>query len=111
MKREIRIDGIGDYAVEQVVKLVRVATLETNRRLKEETPVDTGRLRESWQVIVEDFNGSVFNNLEYAAPVIAGTNLSPSWKGEQKTTPFLDRVAKDMQTYVQTQADKIGRES
>lgn len=110
-RREIRVDQIDDYAREQVVKLVRAATLEASRRLKEETPVDTGRLRESWQTVVQDFYGRVFNNTEYAAPVIAGTDLPPSWQGQQRTTPFLDIVAKDIQTWVSSEADKIGRQS
>jgi hypothetical protein len=111
MARQIKLDQIDDYAREQVVKLVRVATLEADRRLKAETPVDTGRLRQSWQTVVQDFDGRVFNNVEYAAPVIAGTNLPPSWQGKQRTTPFLDIVAKDIQTWVTSEAAKIGRES
>lgn len=111
MAREIRLDEIDDYAREHLIKLVRAATLEADRRVKAETPVDTGRLRESWQTVVQDFDGKVFNNVEYAAPVITGTDLPPSWQGQQRTTPFLDIVAKDIQTWVTTEAAKIGRQS
>jgi hypothetical protein len=111
MAREIRLDEIDDYAREHLIKLVRAATLEADRRVKAETPVDTGRLRESWQTVVQDFDGKVFNNVEYAAPVIAGTDLPPSWQGRQRTTPFLDIVAKDIQTWVTTEAAKIGKQS
>ena len=110
-RREIRVDQIDDYAREQVVKLVRQATLEASTRLKEETPVVTGRLRASWQTVVQDFDGRVFNNTEYAAPVIAGTDLPPSWQGKQRSDPFLDIVAKDIQTWVNSQAAKIARQS
>ena len=115
MARQIRIDQIDDYAKEQISKLVRAATLQAETKLKELTPVDTGRLRLSWQKTVEPFNGSVFNNLPYAAPVVAGVNYPQSWGGQYRTKqgaePFLDIVAKDVQTWTEAQADKIGRES
>lgn len=115
MARQIRLDQVGGYARDQVSKLVRVTVLETDRRLKLNTPVDTGRLRASWQTTVETFSGSVFNNLPYAPPVVAGVNLPPSWGGQYRTRqgaePFLDMVAKDVQTWSEAQASKIGRES
>lgn len=115
MARQIRVDQIDDYAKEQISKLVRAATLQAETKLKQLTPVDTGRLRLSWQTTVEPFNGSVFNNLPYAAPVVAGVNLPRSWGGQYRTRqgaePFLDIVAKDVQTWTETQAAKIGRES
>jgi len=109
--RQIRLDQIDDYALDQIKTLVKVATLETDRRLKLNTPVDTGRLRASWQIKQEEFSGAVFNNLPYAPPVVAGVDLPPSWKGIQRTTPFLDAVAKDIQTYIDSEAGRIGRTS
>jgi len=50
MARTIRIADIGDYASQQYEKLLRVAVLETDSRLKLASPVDTGRFRASWQV-------------------------------------------------------------
>lgn len=111
MARTIKLDQIDEYAREQIKTLIKTATLEADRRLKLNTPVDTGRLRASWQIKQEEFSGSVFNNLPYAAPVIAGVDLPPSWKGIQRTTPFLDSVAKDIQTYIDAEAGRIGRTS
>jgi hypothetical protein len=115
MARQIRIDEIGKYSEGQISKLVRAATLQAETKLKERTPVDTGRLRSSWQKTVEPFNGAVFNNLPYAAPVVAGVDLPQSWGGayrsRQGAEPFLDIVAKDVQTWTEAQADKIGRDS
>ena len=50
MARTIQVGDIGDYASQQMEKLLRVAVLETDNRLKQASPVDTGRFRVSWQV-------------------------------------------------------------
>jgi hypothetical protein len=50
MARNIRIDQIGNYAEQQMEKLLRAAVLETDSLLKQASPVDTGRFRASWQV-------------------------------------------------------------
>jgi hypothetical protein len=50
MTRTIRVGDIGDYASQQMEKLLRVAVLETDSRVKLLSPVDTGRFRVSWQV-------------------------------------------------------------
>jgi hypothetical protein len=50
MARTIRVADIGDYASQQMEKLLRVAVLETDSRVKQASPVDTGRFRVSWQV-------------------------------------------------------------
>ena len=50
MARTIRVADIGDYAEQQFEKLLRVAVLETDSRVKLLSPVDTGRFRASWQV-------------------------------------------------------------
>jgi hypothetical protein len=50
MARTIRIGDIGDYANNQMEKLLRAAVLETDSLLKQASPVDTGRFRASWQV-------------------------------------------------------------
>lgn len=114
MAREIRLDQIDKYIEEKLSKLVRVGVLETDRRLKELTPVDTGRLRIGWQRTIEPLKGTVFNNLPYAAPVVAGENLPPSWGGQYRTRqgaqPFLDLVAKDMTTWLSKEANRIAGE-
>ena len=50
MTRTIKINEIGDYINGQMEKLLRVAVLETDSRVKLLSPVDTGRFRVSWQV-------------------------------------------------------------
>jgi hypothetical protein len=50
MARTIRVSDIGDYASQQMEKLLRVAVFETDARLKAASPVDTGRFRASWQI-------------------------------------------------------------
>lgn len=50
MTRSIRIADIGSYCEQQVEQLLRATVLETDRRLKERSPVDSGRLRVSWQI-------------------------------------------------------------
>ena len=76
MARTIRIGDIGDYANNQMEKLLRAAVLETDSLLKQASPVDTGRFRASWQV-GENAAGSYD----------AGPQQSPSNPGRDKTTP------------------------
>jgi hypothetical protein len=134
MARTIRIGDIGDYASQQYEKLLRVAVLETDSRLKLASPVDTGRFRASWQVGENAAPGgqapegsysstpplsrigygqerignvySVHNNLPYAERLAA---VPP----HSKQTPpgWVQGIAKDIQGFVRTNADRIGRES
>ena len=50
MARNIKITEIGNYCKGNIEQLLRVAVLDTDTRLKMESPVDTGRFRASWQV-------------------------------------------------------------
>jgi hypothetical protein len=132
MARTIRVADIGDYASQQFEKLLRVAVLETDSRLKQASPVDTGRFRVSWQVGENAAPGglkpegtysgtppldrigysreqlgniySVHNNLPYAE------RLAQGWSG-QAPAGWVQGVAKDIQGFVQVNADRIGRES
>tara|TARA_Y100000401_G_scaffold79287_1_gene64802 strand:+ start:240 stop:620 length:381 start_codon:yes stop_codon:yes gene_type:complete len=80
----------GDF--EQVVKK---ATLSLHGKLKLYeaasrggigTPVDTGVLIGNWQMTMDTpKQGRVFNNLDYAAPVITGEDLPRSWGGKFRT--------------------------
>ena len=110
MAREIPLSQIGNYIEEQYEKLLRVAVFETDRRVKEASPIDTGRLRVSWQIGQNSASGgikpegqystaitppdrinysqeklgniySIHNNLPYVEPVLTGKNLPPSWNG------------------------------
>ena len=85
MAREIRLSGIGEHFEKQVKDTVRTATFIGLELMKKATPVDTGRLRDSFDTDIEDFVGEVFTNVEYAEPVAYGTNLPPSWKGQYRT--------------------------
>jgi hypothetical protein len=136
MARTIRVSDIGDYASQQMEKLLRVAVFETDARLKAASPVDTGRFRASWQIgenvagPAPDYLGneggpnasipppvkinyqreqlgnvySVHNNLPYAEPLANGSS-------KQADRGWVQGVAKDMQQFVLTNADRIGRES
>jgi len=112
MARTIRIGDIGDYASQQMEKLLRASVLETDSLLKQASPVDTGRFRASWQVgenaapggIAPEGNYSetpplsrigyqqerlgniysVHNNLPYAEP-LAGGSYPPSWGGQYRS--------------------------
>jgi hypothetical protein len=132
MARTIRVGDIGDYCNQQMEKLLRAAVLETDSLAKQASPVDTGRFRASWQVGENaapggiappgDYSGtaplqrigyqheklgniySVHNNLPYAEPLADGSSkqAQPGW---------VQGIAKDVQTRVQTAAARIGRES
>jgi hypothetical protein len=132
MARTIRVADIGDYASQQMEKLLRVAVLETDARLKAASPVDTGRFRVSWQVGENAAPGgqkppgaysgtppldrigysrerlgnvySVHNNLPYAE------RLAQGWSG-QAPAGWVQGIAKDIQSFVRVNADRIGRES
>jgi hypothetical protein len=132
MARTIRIGDIGNYAEQQMEKLLRVAVLETDARLKAASPVDTGRFRVSWQVGENAAPGgekppgtytgtpqierigyqqeklgnvySIHNNLPYAK------RLAQGWS-KQAPGGWVQGIAKDIQGFVRTNADRIGRES
>jgi hypothetical protein len=145
MARTIRVADIGDYASQQMEKLLRVAVLETDSRLKQASPVDTGRFRVSWQVgenAAGSYDGgpqqepsnvdrsktsppdglivplrkmnyqqeklgniySVHNNLPYAEPLANGSS-------KQAPAGWVQGIAKDIQGFVRTNADRIGKES
>ena len=76
MARTIRVGDIGDYANNQMEKLLRAAVLETDSLLKQASPVDTGRFRASWQV-----------GENAAGAYDAGPQQSPSNPGRDKTNP------------------------
>jgi hypothetical protein len=138
MARVIRIGDIGDYASQQMEKLLRASVLETDSLLKQASPVDTGRFRASWQVGENAAPGgiapegsysgtpqlsrigyqqerlgniySVHNNLPYAE------RLAKGWSRQTSNAPggqagWIQGVAKDVQGRVRIAADRIGRQS
>tara|TARA_R100000278_G_scaffold438_1_gene981 strand:+ start:101 stop:541 length:441 start_codon:yes stop_codon:yes gene_type:complete len=67
-----------------------------------------GQLRESWQTKIGKFQGEVFTNVEYAEPVVYGTNLPPSWGGKYRTRQqtikgYPELVAKQLEQYISDQ--------
>ena len=114
MTRSIKIGEIGDFMGEQVQELVKVTTLEWEKRVKEKTPVDTGVLRLGWQNKIEPYKGVVSNNVEYAEPVCFGNNLPPSWKGGFKTRQgtiagFPELIGKELESWSKQQYERIKR--
>ena len=114
MTRQIRIDQIPDVMEEAVIDLVAATTLEWTRRVKKATPVDTGRLRNSWQTDIKPTTGTIINNLPYAEPVCYGTNLPPSWgrqfRTRQKTVKgFPELIGKELQQWATDEYNKIKR--
>lgn len=114
MAREIPLSQIGNYIEGQYEKLLRAAVFETDRRVKDASPIDTGRLRVSWQIGQNSASGgikpegqystaitppdrinysqeklgnvySIHNNLPYVEPVLTGKNLPPSWNGKWRS--------------------------
>lgn len=114
MARRIDLSQIGSYSQEKYEQLLRDVVLKTDRRLKEGSPVDTGRLRLSWSIGENSTPGydpgpqssaagitpprrlnynaeragnvyHIHNSLPYAEPVLYGTNLPPSWNGRWRS--------------------------
>lgn len=102
MAREIPIDGIAKYAKENLSKLVRAVALEAEAQLKLESPVDTGRFKNSWQLKVEPFEASVFNNLPYAE------RLANGWS-QQAPKGWIQTIAANLKPYAEAQARIIER--
>tara|TARA_B100000424_G_scaffold191643_1_gene149307 strand:+ start:877 stop:1215 length:339 start_codon:yes stop_codon:yes gene_type:complete len=105
MAREINLTDIGNHFGEKVQKTVRKATFKAEKDIKEFTPVDTGNLRNSFQVQIEPFIGEVFTNVEYAEPVAYGTNLPPSWGGQYRTRQntikgYPELIAKQLEQFI-----------
>lgn len=135
MANRFPFDQIPDFIEGKFNRLIRIAVLELDGQLKDGSPVDTGRLRASWQITQNAADGkgvepgdyknfdpppdrtnyseerignvyNVYNNLEYAEPVISGNNLPPSW---QKAKPAGWRSKKNqiVQNYHLTVAKNI----
>jgi hypothetical protein len=128
------IRDIGNYMGDQLEKLLRVTVLETDSRLKQQSPVDTGRFRVSWQIGQNAADGmpapegsygagitppkgsnyqpgqeklgnyySVHNNLPYAESLSQGSS-------RQAPAGWVDRTAREMQNFVNTNWERIRRQ-
>ena len=132
MARRINLSQIGDYSQEKYEKLLRVVVFETDSRLKQESPVDTGRFRLSWAISEQGTPGydvgpqasptgitlpkrldysieraggvyHIHNNLPYALPLANGHS-------KQAPAGWTDRIAREMTAWARQQADQIGRQ-
>lgn len=131
MTRRINLSQIGSYSIEKFEQLLRVTVFETDSRLKQGSPVDTGRFRLSWAISetgtpgydagpqtgasgitpprrldyqVERAGGvyHIHNNLPYAEPLANGH--SP-----QAPAGWTDLIAREMTAWARQEADRIGR--
>ena len=114
MTRKISITEIPDVMEDAVVFLVAATTLEWTSRDKKATPVDTRRLRNSWQTDIKPTSGTITNNLPYAEPVCYGENLPPSWKGQFRTRQqtkkgFPELIGKELQKWSLEEYERIKR--
>ena len=57
MAKKIRIDQIGEFAEEAYDAMLRAVVLNADKKLKEGTPVDTGRLRMNWPIAENSDSG------------------------------------------------------
>ena len=131
MARRINLSQIGSYSEEKYEKLLRATVLETDSRLKQASPVDTGRFRMSWAISEQGTPGydagpdpgsttitpprrldyqveraggvyHIHNNLPYAEPLANGH--SP-----QAPAGWTDLIAREMTAWARGIADQIGR--
>lgn len=115
MTRQIKVSQIDDVFKDAVIKLVKNTTLKWTIISKKATPSVTNNLRGSWQTVIKNYEGNIFNIVEYAEPVIFGTALPPSWQGRYRTRkntikgfPILQ--AKQLASqYIPTELSKIIR--
>jgi hypothetical protein len=134
MAKEIKLTQIAGYMEDQVERLLRTTVLETDSRLKEGSPVDTGRFRVSWQVGENSANSTPAPKGDYkGTPAsLKGSNYragqeklgnyysihnnlpyaEPLANGYSQKAPagWVDLIAKEMQAYVKSQYEKIKRQ-
>jgi hypothetical protein len=132
MARRIQLSQIGSFSQEKYEQLLRATVLETDGRLKQGSPVDTGRFRLSWAISEQGTPGydpgpqtspgaitpprrmdyetetagnvyHIHNNLPYAEPLANGHSI-------QAPAGWVDLVAREMTAWARQQADRIGRQ-
>jgi len=134
MAKEIKLAKIADYMEGQVEQLLRETVLQTDTLLKQNSPVDTGRFRASWQVGENNANSTPAPPGNYAgtpAPLkgsnyIAGQEKLGNYYSIHNNLPYaeplanghspqanagwVDLIGKEMQSYVRSQYEKIKRQ-
>ena len=128
------IRDIGNYMGDQLEKLLRVTVLETDARLKQQSPVDTGRFRVSWQIGQNAADGTPAPEGSYGAGITPpkGSNYQPGQEklgnyysvhnnlpyaeplaqGSSPQAPagWVDRTAREMQRFVDQNWERIRRQ-
>lgn len=135
MAKEIKLSQIGDYMEGQIEQLLRVTVLEADGKLKEGSPVDTGRFRVSWQVGENNANSTPAPKGDYRgvpAP-LKGSNYRAGQEklgnyysihnnlpyaerlayedwSTQASAGWIDLIAKEMQQTVRSRYEQIKRQ-
>jgi hypothetical protein len=128
------IRDIGNYMGDQLEKLLRVTVLETDSRLKQQSPVDTGRFRFSWQIGENAAGSTPAPEGSYGTAITPpkGDNYQagqeklgnyysvhnnlpyaePLAQGRSKQAPagWVDRTAREMQRFVEQNWERIRRQ-
>ena len=128
------IRDIGNYMGDQLEKLLRVTVLETDARLKQQSPVDTGRFRVSWQIGQNAADGVPAPEGNYGTGITPpkGSNYQSGQEklgnyysvhnnlpyaeslaqGSSKQAPagWVDRTAREMQRFVDQNWERIRRQ-
>lgn len=134
MTRNIPIGQIGNYMGDQLEILLRATILETDSRLKLQSPVDTGRFRASWQIGENAADSSPVPPGNYGANIRPpkGDNYQAGQEklgnyysihnnlpyaeslaqGSSKQAPagWIDRTAREMQQFVDANWERIKRQ-
>jgi len=130
MAKKVAIGQWGDELRDDYEKLLQAAVLHTDTLLKQESPVETGRFRNSWQIgenavgnlgfVGEEGLGitdpkgmnyipgnekignsyTIYNSLPYAEALATGHS-------KQATPGWIEQIAKDMQGWVNKNAGNI----
>ncbi len=128
------IRNIGKYMGDQLETLLRVTVLETDARLKLQSPVDTGRFRVSWQIGQNAADSTPAPEGSYDADITPpkGSNYQPGQEklgnyysvhnnlpyaeplaqGHSPQAPagWVDRTAREMQRFVDQNWERIRRQ-
>jgi hypothetical protein len=132
MARVIKLGQIANFMGDQVDQLVRAVTLEASARIKEQSPVDLGTFKNSWQTQIDPGLGKISNALPYAEKLAeaaggAGsktvTRYDPKRKVRTWASPgkgssiqtngpgWLELIAKEMEGYARSEYERIKRKS
>jgi hypothetical protein len=95
MARNIPLSQIGNYIEGQYEKLLRAAVLGADAKVKAASPVDTGRLRASWQIGENAANGQ-------------GAPATGSYPKEEKDERTVHSALPPVATNYQSGQEKLG---